>query len=198
MKADTRTRQGAAAANIEEPSGPAVQDAAADGARGRRGRRSDPTRMQGALVISDGTRQALERCALFCQLDRQQLMAVAALVEEGALEASDTLIAEGEPAKQLYVVVEGRGVAQVEMERGWLSLGLVGPGDAAGWSSLVEGQAYPASVKALTPMKVARIEASGLILLMNLEPRIGYPIHRSLSSIFYRQYDAALRALKTA
>jgi hypothetical protein len=180
MKAHPRTRQGASSAHPGEPDGLAVQGNSADGPRSRRTRRSDPTRMQGALVISDGTWQALERCELFRKLDRQPLMAVAALVEEDSIAASDTLIAEGESAKQLYVVVEGRGVAQVELERGWLSLGLVGPTDAAGWSSLIEGQVYPASVKALTPMRVARIEASGLILLMNLEPRIGYLIHKSL------------------
>ena len=82
------------------------------------------------------------------------------------------------------------------MERGWLSLGLVGPGNAAGWSSLVEGRNYPASVKALTEMQVARIDAKGLLLLMNLEPSIGYPVSRRLSILFCRQYQSALEAFK--
>ena len=168
------------------------------GTSGRRRGMLDPTRVNGALVISDQAKEALERCELFRDLDRHQLMAVAALVEEHAVGPNEILIGEGEPARYLYIVIEGRGVAHVELDEGWMSLGLVGPGEAAGWSSLVDGQVYPATVKALTPMRVIRIETSGLTLLLNLQPDIGHPVHRSLSSIFYRQYNSALRALKTS
>lgn len=159
--------------------------------------RAGTRRNQNSWVISDEARSALEACELFRELGRQELMAVAALVEEYPVEINEPIILEGEPADHLYVIIEGRGAAQVEMERGWLSLGLVGPGDSAGWSSLVQGPTYPASIKALTPMRVAKINASGLSLLMNMEPQIGYPVHRGLSAIFYRQYDNALKALKT-
>ena len=54
-----------------------------------------------------------------------------------------------------------------------MSLGLVGPSEIAGWWSLLDGQVYPASVTALNPMRVAAFEASGLTLLMNLDPEIG-------------------------
>ena len=123
-------------------------------------------------------------------------MEVAALVEEHSLEAEELLLRASDPARYIFVVVDGRAVAQLEMHRGWLSLGLVGPGDAAGWSSLVDNQSYPATVRALTPMSVARIEASGLMMLMDLYPGIGYPVNRRLSSLFCRQYQAALEAFK--
>ncbi len=96
------------------------------------------------------------------------------------------------------IVVEGQAVAQLKLNQGWISLGLVGPNEIAGWSSLLDGQAYPASVLALTPMHATRIETTGLTLLMNLDPGIGYPIHRRLSTIFHRQYQAALQAIKTS
>tara|TARA_B100000809_G_C14808975_1_gene413102 strand:- start:42 stop:185 length:144 start_codon:yes stop_codon:yes gene_type:complete len=47
-------------------------------------------------------------------------------------------------------------------------------------------------------MKVTRLETSGLMLLMNVDPKIGYPVLESLSTIFYMQYEAALTAVKTA
>lgn len=154
--------------------------------------------VQGPWVISREARAALERCQLFKDITRQQLMEVAALVEEDSVQADSYLLREGESARHIFVVVDGCGVAELALDHGWLSLGLVNPGDAAGWSSLIDGQTYPASVKALTPMRVARIEAKGLELLMNLEPSLGYAVQRQLSSIFYRQYQAALKALKTA
>ena len=148
-------------------------------------------------IISDRARQCLQRCELFRDLTPQQLMEIAALAEEYSLEPDELLLGEGDEARYLFVIVEGQGVAQLEMYRGWLSLGLVGPADVAGWSSLVRAQVYPASVKALTPMQVVRIEAKGLELLMNLDPSFGYPINRHLSAVFSQQYQAALEAFKT-
>lgn len=183
---------------MSDPTGIAERASSKGGSSKRRRGKVDPTRVNGALVISDQAKQALESCELFRELDRHQLMAIAALVEEHTIEPNEILIGEGEPARYLYIVIEGRGVAHVELDQGWMSLGLVGPGEAAGWSSLVDGQVYPATVKALTLMTVIRIETSGLTLLLNLEPEIGHPVHKSLSAIFYRQYNMALRALKTS
>ena len=154
-------------------------------------------KIEAAWVISDLARSCLERCELFLDLNRRQLMEVAALVEEHSLVPDELLLREGEAARHLYVIVEGRAVAQLERYRGWLSLGMVGPSDAAGWSAITDAKTYPASVKALTPMRVARVEAKGLNLLMNIDPAIGYPVNRRLCSVFARQYQAALEAFKT-
>jgi CRP-like cAMP-binding protein len=125
-------------------------------------------------------------------------MLVSALVEEVSVGPEEVILSEGEEPRHLFVVVDGHATAQVELERGWVCLGLITPGDVAGWSALVDSPEYPASVKALTPMRLARIEATGLRLLMNLEPQIGYPVNSRLSSILFRQYEAALQALKTS
>lgn len=151
-----------------------------------------------AWAISNQAREALVRSELFRDLGAEQLQEVAALVEEIELQPDEQMIAEGDAAKYLYIVVEGRGVAQLDMYRGWLSLGLIGPNDVAGWSSLMNSQVYPAAVKALTPMRIARIEAKGLTLLMNLDSSIGYPVTRRLANVFCRQYHAALEAFKTS
>lgn len=151
-----------------------------------------------AWAISERARESLERCDLFQDLNSRQLMEVAALVEEHSLQPDELLLKEGDPARYLFVVVEGHAAAQLEVYRGWLSLGLVGPADVAGWSSLLEDQVYPASVKALTPMHLARVESRGMALLMNLDSAIGSAINKRLSSIFCRQYQAALDAFRTS
>jgi CRP-like cAMP-binding protein len=161
-------------------------------------KKADPARLSGSWVIPDDTRRAIEHCELFRDVTKVQLMQIAALVEEYTLEPEEMLLTEGEPARHIMVVVEGQAVAQPKLNQGWISLGLVGPNEIAGWSSLLDGQAYPASVLALTPMRVAAIETTDLTLLMNLDPGIGYPIHRRLSTIFHRQYQAALQAIKTS
>ena len=125
-------------------------------------------------------------------------MEVAALVEEISLKPDELLLGEGDSADHVFVVIEGTAVAQLELHRGWLSLGIAGPADSAGWSSLIGGHVYPASVKALTPLLVARIDAKGLAFLMNLQPAIGYGVTKSLSKLFCWQYQAALEAFKTS
>ena len=66
------------------------------------------------------------------------------MAEEVLLKPGEMLLEEGGPARYIFVVLEGRGVAQLGLSQGFLSLGLVGPADAAGWSSLVGEQMYPA------------------------------------------------------
>ena len=90
----------------------------------------DPTRVQGAWVISDASRIALEASELFEDLTREQRMEVAALVEEYTVEPGELLLNEGDPAQYIIIIAEGRGVAQIKTDSGWLSLGLVGPKDA--------------------------------------------------------------------
>ena len=114
------------------------------------------------------------------------------------LKPNQMLLEEAQPARYIFVVLEGRAVAQLKTSQGFLSLGLVGPADAAGWTSLIGDQVYPASVKALTPLRAARIEASRLSRLMDIDPAMGYTVGKRLSQLFCRQYKAALEAFQTS
>ena len=89
-------------------------------------------------------------------------------------------------------------MAQLEMAQGFLSLGLVGPTEAAGWASLVGDEVYPAAVKALTLLRAARISSARLVRLMDMDHALGYAVGKSLSRLFCRQYKAALEAFKTS
>jgi CRP-like cAMP-binding protein len=146
----------------------------------------------------DRAQGSLEQCELFQDLSTRELMEVAALAEEIQLKADTLLLKESEPARYLYIVLEGRGVAQLKMGGAFLSLGLVGPEDAAGWSSMVEDQTYPASVRALSPMRVARIDAGRLARLMELDTSMGYSVGKRLSLLFCGQYKGALEAFRTS
>jgi len=125
-------------------------------------------------------------------------MEVAALAEEIQLKADALLLKEGDPARYLYIVLEGRGVAQLKLDGAFLSLGLVGPADAAGWTSMVQDQTYPASVRALSPIRVARIDSGRMARLMELDTSMGYSVGKRLSQLFCGQYKGALEAFRTS
>ena len=155
-------------------------------------------RTQTAWARLDRAQEALQKCELFRDLQTRQLVEVATLAEEVILKPNQMLLEEAQPARYIFVVLEGRAVAQLKTSQGFLSLGLVGPADAAGWTSLIGNQVYPASVKALTPMRVARIEASRLARLMDVDPAMGYTVEKRLSQLFCRQYKSALEAFQTS
>ena len=155
-------------------------------------------RTEAAWAQLDRARECLEMCELFRDLPNRQLMEVAAMAEEILLKPNEMLLAEGERARYIFVVLEGRGIAQLRMAQGFLSLGMIGPSDAAGWSSLVGDEAYPASVKALTPMRVARIDSVRLARLMEIDSPMGYIILKRLSLLFSHQYRSALEAFRSS
>lgn len=155
-------------------------------------------RTNAAWAKLDRAQESLEKCELFQDLNTRELMEVAALAEEIQIKTDTLLLKEGEPARYLYIVLGGCGVAQLKMGGAFLSLGLVGPADAAGWSSMVEDQTYPASVRALSPMRVARIDAGRLARLMELDTSMGYSVGKRLSLLFCGQYKGALEAFRTS
>ena len=138
----------------------------------------------------------LRKCELFKDLGKHHLREIAEIAENWSIPADCLLLRAGDPSRHLFVVEDGRGVAQLDLDSGRLSLGLVGPGDAVGWTALIDGQTYPGSVRALTPMAAIRLATRDLSLLMGLNCAIGYPVHRRLSALFCRQYRAALEAFR--
>lgn len=58
-------------------------------------------------VISDPARESLANCELFQDLSREQLMEVAALVEEFSIEPEGHLLREGEAARYFFLSLLG-------------------------------------------------------------------------------------------
>ena len=70
-------------------------------------------RTEAAWARLDRAQEGLGRCELFCDLETRQLMEVAAMAEEVLLKPGEMLLEEGGPARYIFVVLEGRGVAQL-------------------------------------------------------------------------------------
>jgi hypothetical protein len=45
-------------------------------------------------------------------------------------------------------------------------------------------------------MRVARLEAEAMSVLMGLNRSVGYKVQKRLSTVFYRQYQAALETFR--
>ena len=73
-----------------------------------------------------------EKCELMQEISIPRLMEVAAPVDQSSLLPDEKLLHEDEPARYLFVIVAERGVAHLKLDRGWISQGLVGPGEVTG------------------------------------------------------------------
>jgi cyclic nucleotide-binding protein len=94
-------------------------------------------------------------------LERQcsaDLMQRGATLGRRKLKPDETLVEEGEPADELYLVLDGVLAAEVKGEE----IAQVGPGAILGESAIVEGGRRNATLRACTPARVAVIAADQL------------------------------------
>jgi CRP-like cAMP-binding protein len=97
---------------------------------------------------------ALHRVDLFAGVPGRTLAAVAATAEEVAVEAGSTFIEHGAVEDCLYVVVNGR----VRVHRGDHTLVELGPGSAVGELAVLVPGPRAASVTALVPTLLLRVQ----------------------------------------
>jgi CRP-like cAMP-binding protein len=123
--------------------------------------------------------EIIESFSDFENLQENEVKALATLAEEERYKAGEPIFHEGDPATDLYLLLEGR----VEMMMGTSADGTqramvmtVGPGEIFGWSSLVEPYQLTASAHCATPVRVVAITASGVRALMTMSCSMGYQL----------------------
>lgn len=101
----------------------------------------------------------------------------------------------------IYIIIEGRVALQkaIRVPHGThlrrTTVSVCGPGEAIGWSALVEPREYTLSAIAWEPSRLIGIEAGLLQLALDAFPEIGYRIMRSLSTIMSRRLGLTTAAL---
>ncbi|MBX3274354.1 MAG: cyclic nucleotide-binding domain-containing protein [Sandaracinaceae bacterium] len=115
---------------------------------------------------------------LFAGLTPPMRAKLAAIAAVEPLPAGATIFEEGDPAGDLYVVLDGRITLSVripgEPERSILSLR---EGELLGWSALL-GRKRVATARVVLPSQVLRLRRSELLELCEMDHDIGYVIMR--------------------
>lgn len=109
----------------------------------------------------------LSNVALFDQASRQELEDLALSCYPKRLAKGQVLFSTGEPSEHLFVVVTGRVKVLVSSERGeTLVLAVVGPGEALGELSVLDGHARSAGAEALDDVELLCVPAEALRRLL--------------------------------
>lgn len=111
---------------------------------------------------------ALQRVALFADVPGRVLAAVAQRATEVEVDVGTTVIEDGAVEEHLYTVVRGR----LRVHRGTDEVAVVGPGSTVGELAALVPEARSASVTALEPSTLLRIDKPVLDELLADRPEL--------------------------
>ena len=119
----------------------------------------------------------LRGISLFAGCTASELTRLAQLFDEGWRAEGTTLVQEGRPGAEFFVIVDGRARATLRGEH----LGTLGPGDFFGEMSLLEVAPRAATVVAETDVSLLVLEPRGFASLLAIAPTVGMRMMRAMS-----------------
>jgi signal transduction histidine kinase len=125
---------------------------------------------------------ALRRVPLFAQLPGPTLDRLATLAEPVLLARGALLIREGDPANDMYVVLDGMLEVTKRAGSDDVPVGAVGPGEVVGETALLEHGSRTASVTAVAPTQVVRIAREPFEALVASDPATGIGLVRTMAA----------------
>lgn len=148
-----------------------------------------------------GLHEALSNSKLFAGLSQAELDGVVKLCIEREYQPQTIVFDEGETAKQVYLLEQGRVALEMKVPSVFSSahrratVDIASAGDVFGWSALVEPYTYTLSAICLEKAKAIALDAAGLLDLLEQNERIGYKVSKGLVRIVSSRLTAALHLL---
>jgi CRP-like cAMP-binding protein len=91
----------------------------------------------------------------------------------------ETIFREGQPAQNLYLVVDGDVSLEIcASGTGCRQILTLGPGELLGWSSLLDQSCYTARARTTQPARLVEINVAQLKELCDRDPQFGYELMR--------------------
>ena len=101
----------------------------------------------------------------------------------------EVIVAAGEAADAMYVIIEG----SVDIRIGDTTIDVAGPGEIVGEMALIDQTTRSASVVALSPLRLARIDRRRFLYLVQNTPTFAIDVMSVMASRL-RRIDAAIEA----
>ncbi|MCC5951679.1 MAG: cyclic nucleotide-binding domain-containing protein [Acidimicrobiia bacterium] len=129
-----------------------------------------------------GSKEYLEHLAaipLFAPCSKRDLQRIARSADEVEVEAGRTLVEQGSPGREAYVVVEGAA----EVRRKGAVLATLGPGDHFGELALLDGGVRTADVVTTEPCRVLVIGSREFSALLDTVPGLSRKLLTALAGL---------------
>ena len=133
--------------------------------------------------------EALGKSETFLGLLPEDLAAIAAIAEERVYEPGTVVCTEGEPAKTLYLVVEGKIALEkaiVLSRRGAArraTVDVATAGEVVGWSGIVAPYDFTATAVCVERTRALAIDGEALGRVLRERPLAGYQVMAHIASV---------------
>jgi CRP-like cAMP-binding protein len=111
---------------------------------------------------------ALNKAALFADVQDHALAEIAQIVAEVTFDAGETIIREGDLETWMFIMVDGR--ARVDV--GGAEVSMIGPGASVGELALIDPAPRAATVTALTSCLLFRLDQAAFREVMEEQPAV--------------------------
>lgn len=142
----------------------------------------------------------LKNSDIFGGLEATYLERLSPLCRGSSFRQGAVIFKEGDEAKELYILTDGRIVLEIELrpipDRPAIptAIEVITKGEATGWSAVVEPHTYVASARCMTNCTTLAINGEMLRKLMQDDPALGYEVMKRVSKIIARRLvDTRLR-----
>lgn len=154
----------------------------------------EPSEVEGTNILPE-----LHNVELFEGLPDEALAKIAALAVPVYAYPGQTLIEEGEPGREIYLILSGKVKVQIESITPYVEVGItkLTVGDVLGEMALLGDDPRSATVVAIEPTDLAQIRADHLMAMVKTNPLWEAAVMRNLSSVLARRLRWMNRRLVT-
>jgi signal transduction histidine kinase len=145
--------------------------------------------------------ERLGRAEIFESLPGADLIVIAEFCREESYPENAAVLMEGESADTLFVVERGKLALEKKIQIGRHStsrnatIGYVGPGQIAGFSTLTSPHIYSTSAVCVEPTRVILIDGIALRAYLESNPQAGFVVQSSISALVGSRYRQAINTL---
>jgi CRP-like cAMP-binding protein len=131
----------------------------------------------------------LKEFAFFAGFNDQELGKLTALASEEIFEAGTQMYKNGDPARGLFLVQEGKVVLVMDSYLGphrppmQVTVDVITKGESMGWSAVVEPYIYTLGALCIDRAKLICFDAPGLRKLMDEDTCLGYRIMKATARV---------------
>jgi signal transduction histidine kinase len=145
--------------------------------------------------------ERLRRAEIFSDIPEEDLQAIANFCSEETYHEGIVVLQEGSPADHLFVVERGKLALEKKVQLGRHStprnatVGYVGPGRIAGFSTLTFPYIYSTSAVCIEPTRLIAIEGSALRSYLDAHSEAGVKVLNALAVLIGDRYRSATNTL---
>ena len=141
------------------------------------------------------TVEQLRQYELFETFDEEELQEIVELCHAASYPEGEKVLIEGQAAERFFIVERGKLSLEKRLQLGrgtksrLATVGYVGPGKTAGWSTLVPPHTYTSTAVCAEPTQLIVFNGPGMRRLMEQNSRIGYKLMNLVAALITIRYE---------